>query len=342
MITEPEKPTTGPAGRADPAAEIREASSRIRVGAYAEAEQKLLAVLDLHPGQEGAWYWLGLARFKRRDFAGAEEAFASLLRLQPAHPEGQYGLGVSLYEQGRLDAAGAAIENALRLRPDFAEAERKLRDIRAQAAAGAPRQPSLAETLDVRRGPLPDDETMAGEVRWAGRPSALALIPPAVLAVVVVLAPQALRALVESLPPGPARASMATVWRLAEALALPIALVLITLAAALWFTTLYTLRDRRLEIQRGVLRRRHMVLWFYELERQPIVEQTLIDTLLGLASIVLVTNALLDSKTAQRSNLGRLQLQGLDEARAFEVAASLRQRMLPERRRMVNTWMASR
>lgn len=322
---------------------IRMASNHVKDGAYADAEKLLVSLLLEVPSDQTARYLLGMARYRAKDHQGAERAFRALVELTPDHAQGQYGLAVALIDQGRRDEAIPPLESALRARPDFPEAQDRLSEIRAGAAPPpGSHWTSLAEALDTRSGVPLDDAAMAGVIRWTGRPVALSLTPAALLAAVVLLVPVALIEAVEATPGGWPREGLAQVWRLLSAASIPLALVVLATAGARWFTTVYTVRDRRLEVSRGILRRRHMVLWFHDIERQPIVEQTLVDLVLGMGSVVLITDALLESSASRRQRLGRIVLKGLTAQHASRLAELIRQATMMERRRMIANFMSTR
>jgi hypothetical protein len=73
-----------------------------------------------------------------------------------------------------------------------------------------------------------------------------------------------------------------------------------------------------------------------------VVQQTLLDIVLGLGSIVLTTDAVLVSRAAKRSRLGQVVLRGLPAGRADQLVGVIRLAMLLERRRMVQNFMATR
>lgn len=346
----PEQRASSPAVRTWIDEALDAAAGRIRAGANSDAEGLLLPILQVNPANRPARYLLGMARFRGGDFVGAEQVFRILVESTPNDANGQYGLGVSLMKLGQLDEAAVALEAALRARPDFAEAQRKLMEVRAGSPSpGSLPQPgsgwtSLAEMLDVRGRPPLDDDALAGNLRWTGRPIPLSLVPAVVAAVVVVLAPRALRALINAVPAGSLRDLLAQFWRLAAAISLPLAVVILTGAAASWLVTRYVLCERRLEVTKGILRRRHVVVWFHEMERQAVVQQTLLEMLVGLGSIVLVTEALLASRAffGRPPSPGKLVLRGLLVQDAYQLAAVIRRTVLVERRRMIQSFITNR
>ena len=326
-------------------AALNAAGKLIRSKRYASAEAVLTQVLSRDNGHSGAWYLLGMARFRAGDAAGAEQAYRMLVEQAPTNANGHYGLGLALMQLGRRDEAAVAFEAALQARPGFVEAAHRLQQLRGTATPPVPDAgwTSLAEMLDVRTRRVLNDDELAGKVRWAGRPFPASTLPGLVAALAaVVLLPRALRLLAEPLAASSQRDTLAQLWRLAEALRLPLIALIPVVSVAWWLARWYAVRDRRLEVTQGVLRRRHVVLWYHDLERQPVVEQTLLDQLLGFASIALETNALLLTRSARRSRLGRLYLRGLRHRTATELAAVIRQATLQERRRMIQTFISTR
>lgn len=76
---------------------------------------------------QAARFFLGMARFRLKDFDAAREHFASVLALDPRHADAAYYLGLSLEAQGRAIEAMIAFRKALAIRPDFTQALAKLR-----------------------------------------------------------------------------------------------------------------------------------------------------------------------------------------------------------------------
>jgi hypothetical protein len=320
------------------------AAGHIRSGRLAEAQADLAEVLSADPEDRVALMLMGMARFRADDYAGAEQAYRAVVDAAPDDADAHYGLAVSLVRLGRRGEAARSLEAALGVRPGFTQAARRLDELRAAATVAVDDDDvaSLAQLLDRSKGVRLDDETLAGQVRWRARPLPIAVVQSAVIAVAALGVPPLLRASTEPLPSGSARDMGAALWRIASAASWPFAVVCVGVGVAAWLTTGYVVREHRLEVTRGVLVRRHVVLWFHDIERQPVVQQNLAEQVLGLASVVVVTDALLLSRTSKRSRLGGLALNGLPAGRAFEFAALLREATLTERRRMIANFISTR
>ena len=136
------------------------ADAHQQMGNLAYAEQVLMAVLKVEPGDPRALHLLGVIHLRRGDHAAAlpwlqqavaresydksyhcnlglalngvgradeaVECYRRSLQLDPDYPEANNNLGVVLREQGEPEQAAVYYDRALRVRPDYADAHNNL------------------------------------------------------------------------------------------------------------------------------------------------------------------------------------------------------------------------
>jgi tetratricopeptide (TPR) repeat protein len=87
------------------------------LGMHADAAGSFRTVLELHPGDAQAGYWLGVTQLSTQEFEAAEENFRKVLDSPRVSPQAQADLGVALAAQGRFVEAypllAAAIDQGL-------------------------------------------------------------------------------------------------------------------------------------------------------------------------------------------------------------------------------------
>ena len=327
---------------------VLEAEALIRSRDYPEAIQLLTAALVRAPERRDARSALALAHFRSQSYDAAAREYGRLMDSDRSDAYAAYNLGLALQELGRNDEAGSAFESALRARPSFPEAEKRLAALR---TGSEPALRSLAEMLDDRDSPPPDDDVLAGDAIYAGRPMPYLPLSGLVLAILALLAPLFLHQLASSVPAGWFRDFLAWSWHVAAAISLPLVVVLLIVALLAWLNTWMVVRSRRVEVTRGALIRRHLVLWYHESERQVIFRQSFIEMIFGLGSIDIWSGALpgkrrflplLMGLPNTEPATGRLHLGSLPVARAQGLARYIRAAVLWERRSMLNTFITNR
>jgi hypothetical protein len=343
----------------------RQAAGLIKVGRYDDAKRLLEQELIRSPTDPQLLYLLGMAAYRSGDNAAALAGFQRAVDADPKNASALYGLGLTLRHRGEYGEARSAFEAALAANSKLEEARAQLANLpaerspaygfsappRAAPAGVKPDEPSvgpeatvsLAELLDTRGRPQPDDDTLAGEVVWEGQPSPRMLVGAVIGAILLLLVPGLLEDAASGLPSGPARDGLAWLWRVASAAALPVALFLVVLSAANWMTRFYVLRRHRIEVSSGLLRRQHVTVWLHDLERPVAVNQKLWHLALGVATIQLDTTILPAGRGRRAAGRpGRLLLSGLPNDLAEELSAVIRAEALWQRRRMVQNFVSSR
>ncbi len=95
------------------------AAALARQGRLDEAEAELRRLLEVHPGDAGAWLNLGMIALERKGLpaglADALPSFEKAVELDPTMPEARYNLGMALAASGKPAEARAQLEEGLRL-----------------------------------------------------------------------------------------------------------------------------------------------------------------------------------------------------------------------------------
>lgn len=91
-------------------------------GQLAEAEQRYQAVLQQHPNQPNALYFLGLLAHQVGNLEAAIAYYQSALTVRPNYIDAHNNLGAALQQQGKLEDAISHYQAALRLQPSNANA----------------------------------------------------------------------------------------------------------------------------------------------------------------------------------------------------------------------------
>ena len=351
-----ENPRATEPGIATNASVVTQAGALIKAERYVEAIGFLERALAQMPADSELYYLLGVAAFRSGDRTKAESAFRKAIQQNPDHAYAQYGLGLIFCEIGQPQQAQQFFQAALNADPSMQEARQQLANLASQegltqppvGAAGPPaaapaESHSLAELLDARGAPRPDEATLTGSLVWTGRPSLRSLGAVVAGAILVILAPRFLYSLVSGLPSGAVRNFGAALWRLVDAASWPTALALLVLCTVWLMTRRYVLREHRVDVFVGLISRTHVALWLHDLERPVIVRQNLWNILLGLGTIEIHSTILPSARGRRRAGRpGRLVLPGLPIAEAEQTAATIRARALWQRRRMVQNFVSSR
>jgi len=308
---------------------------------FSDAIAALRRAVDLDPGGRAPRLQLGRAYFKANDFARAHDAFQSLLQDFPRDANVAFNLATAFQRQDKKTQAIQAAEYALAINPDFSQAQKLLDELR---DVDPTERLSLAQVLDDKERSSPSDNDLAGAVIWQGRP--WPRLPWALICTLVVglTVSTLLHRLAIALPAGAFRAAAAQAWRATDALLWPLVAVLLLVAVLRWLTTVIVVRTRRVEQTSGLLIRTTAVVWYYEIEWPIVLRQNLFELIVGIASIELNANSLSVSRPTggKQQQRGRVRLGELSLDLATELSSNMRARSVWERRRMLQSFIASK
>jgi len=96
---------------------LKEAESLLQKQQYAQAEEKLQAIVLKQAENPQAWFDLGFAQSHQGKNAEAIAAYKKAVALSPKWFEAQQNLGLALARSGDLPAAAAALKTAVALKP---------------------------------------------------------------------------------------------------------------------------------------------------------------------------------------------------------------------------------
>lgn len=269
-----------------------EATSLFGSGRMAEAQAALEDCVGEVPDHVGARFGLGVCYDKRGDAARAEALYRSVIALDPSHVNGHLHLAQLMDKQGRtgdglteyravlsLNASSAvardrvaALEGATQpLPPQPAAAPTELPPYEAPPPAA---RTTLAADLDSDEGPG-DRLSMAGAVLHRGRRRLLSFGKLWAGLLILLLVPL-LGALSRTANSAVRKAGTSQTEYNAVRMfdnvayylqyAIAAASIALILAAALGsLTTRYTVRERRVDIAKGVLFRHERFIWLYDI-----------------------------------------------------------------------------
>jgi tetratricopeptide (TPR) repeat protein len=103
-----------------------QADRLFKQGHAGEALTLFTQVVADYPDSDEAWFSLGEALYRNRNYAGAEEAMQKAVGLAPEFAEAHRYLGLARFHQGKLPAAADSFRKATQLKPDFALAYENL------------------------------------------------------------------------------------------------------------------------------------------------------------------------------------------------------------------------
>jgi len=337
-------------------------AARIRTAVEANPRQSLASLERSASGTSDPrmLFLLGLNYFRLKLYDKAASAFLKSAALDQKNATTRYYVGLCFERLGDTQAALREYMAANALNPSMQKAREKVIGLGAAlspldhrpmvvpqadppvvAAQGQVKgdseesETALSRLLDDETtGRVPKDEQLAGAVLWEGRPSVLTLLGAAVAGAALVLLPRLLRMWVAEWPEGFPRYGAAGLWRILEAFSLPAALVIFIVALCRWATSRYVICEHRVEVTKGFVLRKHIVLWLHDLERPPIVRQLPFQLLVGTASVIFYTTAL--------PGRGRLSIPGLVVGVANDLATWIRAHLLWQRRRMLKNFVSSR
>ena len=96
-----------------------------QAGRLEEAIAEFERVIKTSPGNDRAWYGLGLCRFARAELEQSVEALKEAARLQYFNPHAGFHLAVAYHKLGRHEEAKAEYERVKSFEPKFAEQLRR-------------------------------------------------------------------------------------------------------------------------------------------------------------------------------------------------------------------------
>jgi tetratricopeptide (TPR) repeat protein len=99
---------------------LMQADQLFKRGRAGEAVAMYDGVVKDYPDSSEAWFALGQALYRVRDFASAERTMQKTVELAPGFAEAHNYLGLARLEQGKLELAAASFRKATELKPDFA------------------------------------------------------------------------------------------------------------------------------------------------------------------------------------------------------------------------------
>jgi tetratricopeptide (TPR) repeat protein len=341
---------------------VTHAGKLIEAAQYEDAAALLAQAVATDPGVGEYHYLLGTVAYRTGNTQTAMNEFTAAVTHDPQHAYAHYGLAVIYRDTGYIDRAIQQFQWALEADPALFAAQQQLLDLQAtgQPSAAPTRyqaqtltasttpsrdEPAytLAEVLDVRGRLCPDEETLAGPVVWKGRPALRSITGILLTALALILAPAFIKDTATGMPSGAIRELFAALWRLADAVAWPAALVLVAIGAARVATRRYVLRENRLEVFAGLVNRQHATVWLHDVERPVLVDQSLWQLALGLGNVEIDSTVLpIPKGRRQLGKPGKLYLAGLPITVAEQAAGFLRSAILWQRRRMVQNFVSAR
>ena len=306
-----------------------EALKLFQGGRLTEAQTALEECVREAPQHVGAQFGLAVCVEKLGDSVRAEELYRSVLALDPRHLNAHVHLGQLLQRQGRLDEAVTLLRAATSIDPGSAAARRALESVlAAPQQAGASQPGESTRVLPTQGAPSSNGtgpvgvSTLAAALDSDAReqiPMAGSLVTTGhrrlmshrrawlglVLLAVIPLLGLATRRLNDQVMDGNVSASTVSAVRAFDDFAVAAQYVLGVLAVAFlgaalissWRTT-YTVRERRIEIAKGVLFRNERSVWLYDINDIQFAQSPLL-LLAGTGKLTLmVDESNASSKTA--------------------------------------------
>ncbi|MGH9112434.1 MAG: tetratricopeptide repeat protein [Acidimicrobiales bacterium] len=278
------------------------ANAMMKAGNFGPASRVLAQRLKGSPADGEALYLYGTALYRSGKDARAEAAFRRLVSLAPNDARAHYSLGMALARLNRVDEAGHSLSRAVQLDPRHQRARQALTrlsqgstSVSGKPAGSQPSTPPLEDADHLTPGHL----LGRGHRRvssYAGRFLAAALVGAAGFGLLVTYQPGRLRWFAERPPfqlPSldflrdrfettgqeahrreleDALTNVVSRSDLFDTILIGIAVALVVLAAALVVHAIlaaahteYEVYERRIDVKRGVLDRRRMSAWLYEI-----------------------------------------------------------------------------
>jgi hypothetical protein len=296
-----------------------EAIAAFRAGRTADSCRLLEKSLEDNPAHVGTRFGLGVCYARQGDTSRAEAMLRSVTVLNPDHISARVELARLLTAAGRSEGAEQEWQTVLRLDPGHAEARRHSGTAQqgqkaptaatanvtphlaaAASAAGTPSIPAqdshlprpstLAKILDT--GDAEQQHTLPGELRHKGHRGLLSHRSMWVGGLVLLLLPLlkfGQRQAGNAIPSGGVSAvgGGARPFVIAQLGVLAIAVALILVAVLSAVLTRYTVWERRIDIQRGVLNRSRRSVWLYDINDIQMIQTPLL-LLAGTGKLLLM------------------------------------------------------
>jgi membrane protein YdbS with pleckstrin-like domain len=306
--------------------EIAQARDLMEHGNPAKASALLSELLLRDSRNTEARFLLGVSRFRQGEWPAAEREFRNTIALHNRNHLAHYYLGLALERQNRIDDAHLEYQVALGLRPDLAQARKKL-GLEGQFAVAQPpltgqnRKQDPAESLttgDPETARAYAGKELLSRCRRMRSCSGLFILQQMSMAAAILFGFAAAGSPHDRDLPSLVAAAVVT------------CLFLTIVLVAKSITTRYTIFERRIDIESGILFRKRRSVWIYEVE----------DTSLSRSLLNLLTgDARLHVKLATTPR-SEIVLTGLGNhqkmARLWE---DLRDASLVERRAMKRWWI---
>ena len=92
--------------------------AHLHLGKYDQAIEAFKEAIEIKPGNEGAWYNLGITYGRLKKYDQAIEAYEKALKIRPDNQAAWYNLGNAHYELKKYDQAIEDLKRALEFEPD--------------------------------------------------------------------------------------------------------------------------------------------------------------------------------------------------------------------------------
>lgn len=237
----------------------------------AAAKPLFAAALEEDQGNLDALYKFGICQFRLHEFKQAEDSFRSVIDKDPEHFEAWYYIGLSLERQGNVDDAQIYFRMSLRINPSFVAARKKMgveetghsqlnpgEDAKTSRSTIEHSQENSKKVFETKLHPGP------GELLYSSRRRRLGSFPLHIV-ILFVGSVMLISLFIRLSTIGPntrGSGAMAAVIGIPLIIICSILLIDIILRS---FLTKNEFFERRIDIHRGILFRRHVSIWLYEI-----------------------------------------------------------------------------
>jgi tetratricopeptide (TPR) repeat protein len=238
----------------------------------AAAKPLFANALEEDSGNLDALYKFGICQFRLQEFKQAEDSFRSVTENDPEHFEAWYYIGLSLERQGSANDAQIYFRMSLRINPGFAAARKKMGLEEAghsQLNLGEAAKTSRSTIEQSQENPKKEIETKLpdgpGELLYSSRRRRLGSFPfyIAILFVgAVMLVYFGTDQMFGMTSNRPNTIGLTAVIRLLLIIFCPILLIDMILRSLYTKNKFY---ERRIDIFRGILFRRQVSIWLYQI-----------------------------------------------------------------------------
>lgn len=287
-----------------PAELLEEGRRLLQAGRLRESEGIFDQVADRGGNRSRAEYLAGVVRLKLGDLDGAGDRFQRALEADSGNADGLYGLGLVAEGRGADARAVSFYERALTTDPGHAEASRKLRQHRTDAA--------LADRWGVYAYIVADQSPLGRKglrlmesLRRRGRPSLVAYFGRYFLHFLVFGVALAVLAVSGGRAKG--QTSVSVPW---TALAATVGLFVLGVFCIRVLTTEIELDKGRLQVERGIFNRRRTSIELWRV-RDVELRRPLLNRLTGDGTLVLSLSPSGASTLPGRRGRGRIRVTGL-------------------------------